>query len=542
MMLPLLAKIRSTASGALPFVLLAGLVVGLYFPSLWGDFVYDSRLQILTDSFIHTPTHWWDVLTLRVMGMDVLDNNRPVQLASLMVDAALWGRDPFGYRLTNILLHALNGCLLFAVLRGLLRLGHSPEIKGRWTVLPAVLASALFCVHPLAVEVVCEPGNREDLLATAFILCALLSAMRVTETGRAWRPALCACLFTFLALGSKETGVVAPVLAGTFVFLFPGMSSLRQRIVLTVVLWLITILFFALQFIAQPAESVIFGSPPAYPGDSLAAAMAIQPRIFALYLTNIFHPADLCADYGIYSIRNLPLSLSLWIVGLAAAGIVVGCWKDRRILFASVGILAALLPVSNLVPIYCAAADRFLYLPLALGTIIPFCLMESRWIRHRISLRVAVFAGAAVAVLLLAGINKKVQMEWMDAETLWSACVRRNPLSIPSAMGLADALLRDRNWSAAKARYLLIMQMPGGNERAQTWAGLALCYEAEGNLSEACEAAKEALARDPDFASEEKTIQGLRCEAGFAREFSGLLARCHVMPAQPEGAAKTGGQ
>jgi protein O-mannosyl-transferase len=525
--LPLFDRIRSAALSALPFVLLAGLAVGLYFPSLGGGFVYDSRLQILTDSFIHDPSHWRDVLTLHVMGMDVLDSNRPVQLASLMADASLWGRDPFGYRLTNILLHALNGCLLFSVLRRLPGCG-ARESRDRWAALPAMLASALFLVHPLAVEVVCEPSNREDLLATAFVLCVLMSAMRITENGRGWLAAVCASVFTFLALGSKETGVAAPVLFGTYIFLFPGKTSLRQRILLASGPCLVTILFLSLRFFIQPAESVIFGSKPGYPGDSLAAAMSIQPRIFALYLTNIFHPTNLCADYGLYSVRNLPLSLSLWIVGLATAGLAAGCWKDRRILLAASGILVALLPVSNIFPIYCAAADRFLYLPLALGAIVPLCLMKAELIRRHASLRLLVFAIAGAAVLLLAGINKKVQALWLDAESLFSACVERNPFSIGCQVGLAEALLRDRNWSAAKARYLLIIQMPEGRDCADAWAGLALCDDAQGDRAGAGKAAGEALRLDPCFASEEKMLRGIRCEAEFARAFSCLVARCHL--------------
>ncbi|MEI6494154.1 MAG: hypothetical protein WCO94_16535, partial [Verrucomicrobiota bacterium] len=68
-------RIQAAASNVLPYVLLAGLAVGLYFSSLGGGFVCDSRLQILTDPFIHDPSHWLDVLSLRVMGMDVLDFN-----------------------------------------------------------------------------------------------------------------------------------------------------------------------------------------------------------------------------------------------------------------------------------------------------------------------------------------------------------------------------------------------------------------------------------------------------------------------------------
>jgi len=523
-----MGKIRSTAFGAVPFVLLAGLAVGLYLPSLGGGFAYDSRLQILTDSFIHDPSHWRDVLTLHVMGMDVLDSNRPVQLASLMADAFLWGRDPFGYRLTNLLLHALNGCLLFSVLRRLPGCGGSRESRGRWAALPAMLASALFLVHPLAVEAVCEPSNREDLLVAAFVLCALLSAMRITETGRAWVVVVCASAFTFLATGSKETGVAAPALIAAYLLLFQEKPSLRQRILLAVVPCLVAGLFLAARFFFQPAESAIFVSKPGYPGGSLAAAMAIQPRIFALDLANVFHPTNLCADYGLYSLRDLPLSLSLWIVGLAAAGMAFGCWKDRRILLASAGIVAAILPVSNLVPIYCAAADRFLYLPLALGAIIPLCIMESKWLCRNALLRAMVFAVAATAVLLLAGINRKAQATWLDAGTLWAACAEGNPYSISCQVGLADAMLRNRDWIGAKRHYLRVMKMVGGKERADAWAGLALCYDAEGDRSGAAKAAGEALRLDPFFASEEKMIRGLRCEAEFAREFSGLVARCHA--------------
>ena len=536
--LPLIDRVRSAAFAALPFVLLAGLAVGLYLPSLGGGFVYDSRLQILTDPFIHDPSHWRDVLTLHVMGMDVLDSNRPVQLVSLMADASIWGRDPFGYRLTNLLLHALNGCLLFAVLRGLPRRGDSARNQDMWVAVSAMLACALFLVHPLAVEAVCEPSNREDLLVTAFVLCTVLGAMRASATGRGWLAAV--CVFTFLALGSKETGVVAPVLVGAYIFLFPGKLSRRQRILLAVVPWVVTAVFFAVRFYAQPAESIIFVSKPGYLGGSLAAAMAIQPRIFALYLTNIFCPTNLCADYGLYSVRDLPLSSSLWVVGLATAGLAVGCWKDRRILFASAGIAAALLPVSNLVPIYCAAADRFLYLPLALGATVPLCLMEAEAIRRHASLRMLLFAVVAAGVLLLAGINRKAQATWLDAGALWAESVERNPCSISCQVGLADAMLRNRDWIGAKRRYLLIMQMPSGRDRADMWAGLALCYDAEGDKTAARKAVGEALRLDPLFASETEMIRGLRCEAEFAKEFSGLVTRCHAMPPQAEEKAKAG--
>lgn len=91
--------------------LIAALVYG---PTLRGGFVYDSIAQVLYSDYIHTALNRIDVLTLCVVGEDELDRNRPLQLASLMLDAAIWKKEPIGYRLTSVLLHALNAALPFA--------------------------------------------------------------------------------------------------------------------------------------------------------------------------------------------------------------------------------------------------------------------------------------------------------------------------------------------------------------------------------------------------------------------------------------------
>lgn len=523
-------NIRALALAALPFVLLTALAVGLYLPSLEGDFVYDSQLQILTDSFIHQPAHWRDVLTLRVMGMDVLDFNRPVQLASLMADAAIWGRDPLGYRLTSLLLHALNGCLLFALLSKLSGLSAAGQRQERWGICLAMALSALFLVHPIAVEAVCEPSNREDLLATAFTLGALLCALRITRTGHGGIAIAGTLALTFLAVASKETGVAAPAVVTALVLFLPGKSSRCQRVVLAVAPWLLAAAFLTLRFVLEPSTSAIFVSKPEYPGGSLASAMALQPRIFALYLANILQPTSLCADYGLYSVRDLPLSLGLWLMGLAAVGLAVGGWKDRRIALAATGILAALLPVSNLVPIYRAAADRYLYLPLAFAAIIPFCLLDIRAIRRHGFPQVVILAIAAAGILHLAGINEKMQAIWQDAGSLWAACAERNPLSFSGQVGTADFLLGNRRWEEARTRYLHCLEMQGGRGRADVWAGLAICDDALGDRSGAIAAAREAVRIDHTYATEETMLRGLSVDRDFAGKFSALLKKYPAAP------------
>src|SRR4051812_29378666 len=89
-------------------LILALMIAAVYFPALRNGFVYDSQAQVLNDSFIHDRGNWADVLTLRVLGRDVLDFNRPVNLACLMIDSFFWAKNPLGYHLTNLLLHIAN--------------------------------------------------------------------------------------------------------------------------------------------------------------------------------------------------------------------------------------------------------------------------------------------------------------------------------------------------------------------------------------------------------------------------------------------------
>ena len=121
--------------------LLAAATFLAFVPALRGGFVYDSRLQVLTDPFLHDATNWPAVLSGRVLGMDVLDFNRPAMLASLMLDAAIWGTNPFGYHLTSVLLHVLNVVLVWLLLERLLvgRTGASAPDAGLLT--PAVMNS-----------------------------------------------------------------------------------------------------------------------------------------------------------------------------------------------------------------------------------------------------------------------------------------------------------------------------------------------------------------------------------------------------------------
>src|SRR5207244_2497355 len=86
---------------------------------------------------------------------------RPLTIFSYSLEYPLWHRWPGGYRLTNLLLHTINGLLVFVVARGLLQ--SEPA---------ACVASALYLAHPVHTEPVVGLTGRGELLAAMFFLLA----------------------------------------------------------------------------------------------------------------------------------------------------------------------------------------------------------------------------------------------------------------------------------------------------------------------------------------------------------------------------------
>lgn len=502
---------------------IVGATVAVFSATLSADLVYDARMQILTDSFIHDSANWGNVLTCRVLGMDVLDFNRPLHLASLMLDAAVWGTNPFGYHLTSILIHAANVVLVWLLIRGMQRPdgGERPPPHA----LVPLLGAAFFAVHPVVTEAVCEPTFREDLLAAFFTLAAVIVAARHSPAAGtdARRAAACAacCL---LAVAGKESGVAAPfVLAAYWLSLRGGESPRFWRAAVGAGLAAV-VAFLVARFLLEPSPSRIFEARPEYPGGSLAEAMKVEPRILALYAQLIACPVNLCADYGVYSIGHLPLWLAGFILAVLACGGAYAAWRDRRIAFGLALAVLPLIPVSNLVPIYRAAADRYLYLPLAGVACILACLLDAEWVRAREPRRrvATILSIAALACLLALCLQR--QKVWSSQLDLWIDTHARNPGSLNGANGLSSALREAGRAEEAVAMARRAIQISGG-DYGEAWLTMALALEAAGLPAEADAAVARAVELDPRLADPDARVAALALERDEAAAVKKILVR-----------------
>jgi tetratricopeptide (TPR) repeat protein len=139
----------------------------VYLNTLSGDFVWDDRKLIVDDPAITS----WAHLT-EIFSNDFFCRNedevpygyyRPLTTTSYLLDYTIWGLRPFGYHLTNVLLHAACTATVALIL---LRLGFGLSASG--------IAALLFAVHPIHTENVAWIAGRTDLLAFFFTGVALL--------------------------------------------------------------------------------------------------------------------------------------------------------------------------------------------------------------------------------------------------------------------------------------------------------------------------------------------------------------------------------
>lgn len=153
------------------------------------------------------------------------DFYRPLLNFSFSLDHALWGLDPFGYQLTNALLLAVAGGALWMLLRRLL---------GRETWIGALTGLLVFLLSPVHWEVLPVPARRGELLCLAFMAIAVTLQLAPRALASR-RPPVWPAVATLLAIASKETAFVLPVLVCVAVLIYSERKTIRGRLVHAVI-------------------------------------------------------------------------------------------------------------------------------------------------------------------------------------------------------------------------------------------------------------------------------------------------------------------
>lgn len=187
-----------------------------YLPGLSGGFLFDDFINLdalgRSGAIDNWPNFW------RYLTSGTADpTGRPIALLSFLIDARDWPADPAPFLRTNLILHLINGGLLFALL---LQLGRALDRESTRTAPAALLATALWLLHPLLVSTTLYAVQREAMLPASFVLLGLIAyghgrlafAHSNGSSGTAWM--VCGIgLGTALAVLCKANGVLLPMLA-----------------------------------------------------------------------------------------------------------------------------------------------------------------------------------------------------------------------------------------------------------------------------------------------------------------------------------------
>jgi len=394
----------------------AALGGGLYINALHNPFVYDDFRTVVDNG---------SIASLRDISAIVLhDATRPLTNFSLAIDRAVWGVAPFGYHVTNLLLHVLNVVLVFMITSHLCddtredgRGGHDTRTIG---VTAAFVAAALFASHPMMTEAVGYISSRADLLCASLFLLAFLAARWWLLHGGA-----IAYFGTWLlwaaALLSKETAALFPVVLLVYRAFIRRPASAHNRPAAVLLGPLL-----AVMAVAAALRLIVFSQLEHARIGSGWTAFAITANAFWDYARLLLNPVGQTIFHP-----NTPVSgagdVRLWIsLALLIGAVALGRWGRTRVpivVFAGVWFALLLAPAAlpGLTEAGSAVAEHRAYLP-AVG----FVLMVGGLVRKLLPLigsfrstRILGPLALASMLLMLSGRTYMRNLVWADPVNLW---------------------------------------------------------------------------------------------------------------------------
>ena len=486
-------------------VLAAALAALAYLNALDNPFVYDDYDTVVANPSLADPTNVRFVL--------VHSPYRAVVNVSYAIDRVLWGTQPFGFHLTNVLLHGLVVVLLFMLLRR--ACGDARRLAGRGSAdargmdsFIAFAGAALFGVHPLMSEAVGYVSGRSELLCGAFSIACVLSA-RAAMLGARWMWAWTAA-WSFLALMSKEVALALPVvvLAYDWLLLTTPAADRRRRALFVFVPAVLAVAAMAFYRLTTTAGSISIESP--------VLNMWTQAIVIWRYIGLFLLPVGQAVMHSVHHVRTLydPLALAA-VTGLAV--VLATSLAARRgaplVAFGTVWYLATIAPSSSVVALREGMAEHRAYLASAgLVLAIAGAAVRATAREPRIVPRLAHAAGLAVVCAALGCLTFVRNEVWEDPARLWREAVVHAADMWEPHYALADVLRESGDCSGAVKEYQAVVRMRPHHRDAHT--NLGICLARLNRLEEAERAFAAALEIDPSFPRGYTNLAALALVAG----------------------------
>lgn len=496
-------------------LVLMAIVFATYWNTLPGEFVYDDHEQIVENTWITDSKYLPSIFSSHSFGFakgkELGTTYRPLVFSVYMAEYSLFGLDPKGWHLVNILFHSLNTVLVFFSAFLLLK---NPGGGGAFYSLPAFAAAALFALHPVNSEVVSWVGCVPELTYTFLSLAAF--CLYLTSRSAVKLPYLllwASALLFFAALFAKETAISLPILVFVHDRLQPGRERLLSPGTIKRYLpyALLTVLYFVIRL------SAMGGMAPRsnmYPFLSWDQYVLNACTLFVKYLRVLVLPVN---DFPfqildpVFSISEPRAFVSIALIAaLIPAFLILKKRVNPLYWLAAAFIVLPILPALYLPGLSRSPfADRYLYLPSMGFALILAMLLKNALIRadatggNMRKAAVSVFLILAVVYALGSGYRN---MRWRDDFSLWKSSLEGASNNYYAVYQLGTAALRRGMHDEAVSNLRAAIRITSANKYPDTGLigdahlNLAYAYRQKGSLEEAASEYMEILRSYPEHA------------------------------------------
>lgn len=275
------------------FVLLAvsASVILIFWPGTYGGFLFDDYHNIVTNTYVQINDLGSDSLWRAANAYS--GGTRQLAMLSFALNAYWAGINPWAYKVTGLIIHAVNAGLVFLLVNCI----QSALLikKGKKTLTAATIA-ILWAVHPLQVSSALYVVQRMETLCYGFIFVALIFYIKARhqqiESGRSkfllWIGLTISLLASWLC---KENAILFPVycLALELTILNFGSASVRQQKMWRIV-YLVGCTFAALLFIFYIFPQYYTIEPYSGRNFNTWQRLLTQCRVLVIYLQQMILP------------------------------------------------------------------------------------------------------------------------------------------------------------------------------------------------------------------------------------------------------------
>ncbi|MBN2190260.1 MAG: tetratricopeptide repeat protein [Candidatus Aureabacteria bacterium] len=471
----------------------------LFCPFIWDDdvLIIDNKHKDISEAKAFFGSEFFNTdISRDYRGQE--GYYRPFVLISVSLDYLFYGLSPWGYHLTNVIIHSFNCILIFVIL---LLLSRRLNIS--------LFVSLLFAVHPINADVVSYISGRTDSLCLLFMLLSLLSYMGYSRLKGHYAGILLfvvSLVLFFASLCSKESGVVLPLIIIAYEFCFQKKKESRLSVFLPELfakLIPFVIVFLVYAYLRASALNSKIGYFTVWTDMLFWRMYSMMPVLLHWFLLIIF-------PYHLY-FEDFTQPIAYWMsfkhiastafVLLVSAALLIRGRKDKFMLFAVLWIAITLIPVIHIIPVsqynMLFTSQHSMYIPL-IGVLSAIGVFVSEF--YRASSKKRVYTVVFIVILAVLSARTFIRTEdWRDPVRFYEKEKKIAPFSRRVINNLGNVYFNRGKYDKAYEQFKLLDDLSSGESIKARWM-LGQIFEENGQTGKAEQIFQDILKSDSKYA------------------------------------------